>query len=138
MTDPDPFTGTWVLSPGKSRLTGPLPRTWVQRIAASAEAVEVREEIVFADGHAADVTIDAKFDGAEYPVKGSPLADSIAFTRFDAFSISGTARRHGALALSEMMTVSADGNLLTHVFSIYGRERVAGVAVFERINPPSP
>ena len=130
----DPFTGTWKFNARKSTLTDPTPRRWIQTIVATEEQLVVREEIVRANGAASEVKIWARFDGADYPVLGSPLADFIAYERVERNSISGTGKKNGVITFTETITVSPDGKLLTLVYSLQtGASQVArGVAVFER------
>ena len=74
----DPFTGFWSLVPGESKLAGPMPRRWTETLDVGEDTISVREEIAGADGHTLTVTVDASFDGRDYDVTGSPLADVIA------------------------------------------------------------
>ena len=79
----DPFSGFWTLVPEESKLAGPLPRRWTETLDVGNDAISVREEIAGADGRTLTVTVDASFDGRDYSVSGSPLADVIAYTRPD-------------------------------------------------------
>ena len=98
----DPFTGTWSLSRTVSRLLGPSPAQWTQQIEASASRVRVRETIVSADGARTSHVVDAQFDGTDYPVNGSRLVGTIAYTRPDRFRIEGTARNAGTVVFTEL------------------------------------
>jgi hypothetical protein len=72
----DPFHGFWTFSAPDSQLAGPAPREWSQQIDVSGDAVRVAEGIVYADGSTRTVTVDASFDGTDYPISGSPLVPS--------------------------------------------------------------
>jgi hypothetical protein len=135
----DPFDGVWVFSPGESQLASPPPRAWTQRIDVTRDDIHIVEDIRLADGTSAKVIVAAKFDGTDYPVQGSPIADAIAYTRTDIRSISGSAKQGGRLTFEETVTVSEDGCLLTTTFSIPTRtgERTTSVAVFERVTDVS-
>ncbi|HEV2669186.1 MAG TPA: hypothetical protein VG324_29990, partial [Blastocatellia bacterium] len=91
MNSPDPFTGAWKFSQEDSRLAGQTPQRWIQKIVARGDEVSVSEEIVFDNGPQMNVTVRARFDGQDYPVNGSPIADTIAYTRLNDLTISGTA-----------------------------------------------
>src|SRR5438105_15705509 len=104
----DPFTGTWTFNAQRSKLTTPLPESWVQRIIATGDEVRVQETIVRMDGSRTVVKVLAKFDGREYPVTGSPIADTIAYERVSSNIISGTGKRNGVIALTETVIVSPD------------------------------
>jgi hypothetical protein len=129
----DPFNGRWVLLPDQSRLSTP-PQHWVQHVVASQERIAVREEIVSADGTRGDVSVDAAFDGEPYPVRGSTIADSIAYWRVSDRAIEGMGFRDGALVLEETTVVSPAGDQLTYTYRIVsgGRELGSGTAVFAR------
>ena len=73
---------------------------------------------------------------------GSTAADSavddfMAYTRVNSHSLSATGKKNGVVALTETLTVSADGGTLTLIYSIQtGASQVArGIAVFEKEAP---
>lgn len=134
MSKHDPLTGTWVYQPEKSTSTGPQLEKWVQWIEATQETMRAREEVVAATGQRANVSLEAKFDGAEYPVTGSSLSETIAYRRIGALEITGIGRKNGRVTLRETVRVAEDGKSLTLTFSIFASEKqiMNGVAVFER------
>jgi hypothetical protein len=130
----DPFNGFWTLVPEKSKLAGPMPRRWTEMLDVGADTISVKEEIAGADGRTLTVMVDASFDGRDYNVTGSPLADVIAYTRPGRFRIDGVAKKDGRVVLTESVTVSEDGRSLTMGFVTRlpdGRD-VASIAVFKR------
>lgn len=133
MTKDDPFTGLWKCNIAKSEFSTPPPLSWTQRITASFAHIEVREEISRSDAPPAFVSVNAQLDGKDYPVDGSPVAETIAYTRNGA-EIVGTARKNDSVCLRETIEVSADRMLMTMRYSILsGEKEVASeVAVFER------
>jgi hypothetical protein len=130
----DLFSGNWIFSPERSKLSSATPKIWIQEIDSTIDELRVREKITTAAGSEMTVTIQARFDGKEYPVSGSAVADQIAYTRLDRCNICGTARKSGKLSLRETLTAAPDGHLLTVRYSIYdaAREVANGVAVFEK------
>lgn len=76
----DPFAGTWKCNLDASRLLL-APRSWIQKIEITGEWIHVQEEIVGPDGATALVSVQTKFDGTEYPVSGSAIAESITYVR---------------------------------------------------------
>lgn len=135
MNERDPFTGTWVYRPERSKSTGPKLERWVQWIEATADSLRMREEVVVATGQRANVSLEAKFDGRDYPVTGSSLSDTIAYTRKGRRRIIGTGKKNGIVSLREMITVAGDDETLTLTFGIFegGPQVMAGFAVFERV-----
>lgn len=130
----DPFTGTWNFNASRSKLSTPLPRSWVQTIVATRHEIVVRENVVRSDGSKTEVRVSARFDGTDYPIRGLPIADFIAYTRVNSHNITGTGKKNGVVALNETVAVSPDGKVLTLIYSVQtGASPVArGVAVFDR------
>lgn len=138
MSKSDPFTGTWVYRPEQSKSTGPKLQRWVQWIDATSDDVSVREEVAVATRQLAHVTLQAKFDGKDYPVTGSSLADTIAYTRASRREIAGTGKKNGSVTLRETIVAGEDGDTLTLTYTIFSGEHevMNGVAVFERDSAP--
>jgi hypothetical protein len=130
----DPFSGFWTLVPGESKLAGPMPRRWTETLDVAEETISVKEEIAGADGRTLVVTVDGAFDGHDYRVNGSPLADVIAYTRPGPHRIDGVAKKDGRVVLTESVTVSEDGRTLTmgYVMRLPDGRDVASIAVFKR------
>src|SRR5688572_3325838 len=135
----DPFTGTWVFSGARSALSTPTPRSWVLQIRASESDVSHREEIITSDGFEMTVVLRATFDGEDHAVNGSPLMDTIALTRPSPHLIAGTGKKAGAVTLTDTLTASPDGEVLTVTYSLFdGNQEVAnGTGIFERIQSES-
>jgi hypothetical protein len=95
----DPFTGCWRLNAQISKLSSP-PESWLQEVVATPETISVREEIIRPDGAVTVLALQAKFDGMEYRVEGSPAVETMAYTRTDRYTILGTGRKQGTVALT--------------------------------------
>jgi hypothetical protein len=130
----DLFTGTWIFNAQRSKLSTPMPRKWVQKIKAASGQLDVEESISGHDGSASVVTIQARFDGKEYPVLGSSLVDSFAYER-DGANISGIGRKMGVVSIRETVVASTSEAVMTLTYSILSGERevASGVAVFEKL-----
>lgn len=130
----DAFDGLWEFSPEASRLANPSPREWTQRITIAGDDVSVIEDIAFADGRRATVTVKAKLDGTDYPVDGSPVADVIAYTRINARCVAAAAKLRGRPTFEETVVVSDDGQTLTVTLSFVTQtgERTSSIAVFTK------
>jgi hypothetical protein len=130
----DPFTGTWKINLAKSHLPPPMPRSLVTHIECDAAGLTVREEIVDADGRPMTVTGKAGFDGKDYPVTGTPFADTVSYQRVDSHTIKGTSKRGGKIVTHETVIVSLDGKTMTATYTskdAQGNDSVA-TAVFEK------
>lgn len=133
-TAPDPFTGTWQLNLAKSKLSPPVPRSVVSYIECDGTSVSVREEIVDANGQRQTATVKAAFDGKDYPIVGSPLADAVSYQRIDSDTLKGTSKKGGKVMVYETVVVSPDGKTMTATYSGADAEgqQVTGTAVFEK------
>jgi hypothetical protein len=122
----DPFSGLWRLNVTKSDTQLPVPQAI--RINASGKAIRVREEVANQKGARAMVTtINADFNGKDYPVIGLPLADAAACERLDDHTITITVKKQGNVVVTERLTVSQDGKTLSASFGNF-----TGVAVFDK------
>jgi hypothetical protein len=130
----DPFTGTWRFNLERSTLSTPPPQSWVHQIIATSDEVHVQETIVRSDGSQTVVEVMARFDGSDYPVTGSPSADTLAYRRVSSNSISGTGKKNGDITLMEMAIVAPGNNTLTLSYSIHTGTHVvaSGIAIFEK------
>jgi hypothetical protein len=101
---------------------------------ASKSDVSHREEIIASDGSDMIVVLHATFNGEDHAVSGSPLMDTIACTRLAPHVIAGTGTKAGAVTLTDTLTASPDGEVLTLTYSIFdGNQEVArGTGIFER------
>ena len=113
----DPFTGFWKLNTAKSTASVPAPTT--VQIKADAKGIS------FADS--GNTTASAKFDGKDYPVKGSSVVDAVSYQRLGRRTIKSIVKARGQIVLTESMTVSEDGKTLTVSFTQF-----PGIAVFDK------
>jgi hypothetical protein len=111
-----------------------MPRRWTETLDVGEETISVKEEIAGVDGRTLVVTVDGAFDGRDYHVNGSPLADVIAYTRPGPHRFDGVAKKDGRVVLTESVTVSEDGRTLTmgYVVRLPDGRDVTSVAVFKR------
>jgi hypothetical protein len=114
-TAPDPFTGTWQLNLAKSKLSPPVPRSVVSYIECGGKSASVREDIVDATGQRQTATVKAAFDGKDYPIVGSPLADAVSYQRIDSHTLKGTRKKGGKVPVYETVVVSPDGKTMIAV-----------------------
>jgi hypothetical protein len=112
----DPFTGTWQLNLAKSKLPPPVPRSVVSYIECDGKSVTVREGIVDANGQRQPATVKAAFDGKDYLVVGSPVADAVSYQRIDSYTLKGTSKKGGKVLVHETVVVSLDGRTMTATY----------------------
>lgn len=130
----DPFSGTWKLNLSKSKLPPPLPQSQTVRVEADSKNIRILEEIVSDKGERTRISVDAKFDGKDYRLTGSPVADTVAYQRVDRYTIKGIGKKAGTVVMKETVVVSKDGKTLTGTYS--GTDptgkQITGIAVFEK------
>jgi len=129
----DPFTGNWKLNLTKSTLPPPLPRSQTARIEVQGQSIRIREDVVNQDGKSLHIAADAKFDGEDYPVTGTPFADSVAYRRVDSRTITGKAKKDGKLVSQETVVLAPDGRSMTVTYTAEREgQTVSSVGVFEK------
>jgi hypothetical protein len=131
--DMEPSQGIWRFNPKLSRMCTPAPHSWVQEIHAGADHVAVREEIVRTDGTEIILSVQARFDGVDYPVEGSHVVDTIAYTRTDRHAICGIGKKDGRVSVTETVLADPHERTLTLIYNyLLGERTVAhGVAIFQ-------
>jgi hypothetical protein len=130
----DPFSGTWVLNVSKSEIPPPVPKSQIAHIVVDGENVEITEEIVNESGERLTIHVKARSDGKDYPVTGTPYADSGSYQRVDRNTIKGIAKKAGKVVMHETVVVSPDGKSITGTYSGTNAtgNQVTAVAVFEK------
>jgi hypothetical protein len=113
----DPFSGTWVLNLSKSRIPPPTPKSQIARVIVDSSGIEITEVLVGNSGERLNIHTKAKFDGKDYPITGTPYADTIAYQRQDSNTIKGVAKKAGKVIAHESVSVSPDGKYLTGTYS---------------------
>jgi len=127
----DPFAGTWSLNLSRSKLPPPLPKSQIVTAVIDGNSVQLTEELVTASGEHMTISVKAAFDGRDYPITGSPFADTAAYQRPDIRTIHGVGKKGGKVVMRETVAVSPDGRTLTGTYSgtdATGKE-VSAVAV---------
>ena len=130
----DPFSGVWKLNLSKSKLPPPIPKSQTARVDAGTSGIRIAEEVVSDTGERMNISVNAQFDGKDYPVKGSPFADSVAYERIDRFTIKGVGKKAGKVIMHETVMVSPDGKTMTGTYSSTDAsgKQVTAVAIFEK------
>ena len=110
----DQVIGTWELNLAKSKYSpGPAPKSQTRTYEAAGDAVKYTAKGVDSEGKPTLVEYTASYDGKDYPITGSPDADTISLKRIDDFTSEATQKRAGKVVLSVRRVVSKDGKVLT-------------------------
>jgi len=131
----DPATGTWKINLEKSKFNSAAPpKSMIVRIEASAKSQTVKSEATGADGKTRVSEYTANFDGKDYPLKGSMVADTVSLKRIDAQTIERLDKKAGKVVLTYTRVMAPDGKSFT--VTVKGTnargEPVSDVAVYEK------
>jgi hypothetical protein len=89
---------------------------------------------VNADATETNISFDAKTDGNDYPLTGTPNADKVSVKRVDANTIETTWKKDGKTVMKTHAVVSSDG--MTRTVTFVGTDpqghKVHNVVVFEK------
>jgi hypothetical protein len=132
---PDPAIGTWKLDLVKSNFKlAPAPKSSILKVAAWEDGVKVSVDTVDAQGNKLHSEAAYKFDGKDYPIKGSPLADTVSAKLINERSGESILRKGGRVLLTARTTISADGKTMNQTRAgkdAQGRS-VEDVVVYEK------
>lgn len=129
----DPFSGTWVLNLSKSKIPSPVQKSQIITVIMHELDIEITMKIVNDSGERLTVHTKAKFDGKDYPVTGTPYADTVAYERIDRNTIKGIAKKDGKVIQRETVVISPDGKSMTGTYYIETTgEQITAIAVFEK------
>jgi hypothetical protein len=110
----DPRIGAWKLNVEKSKFSpGPAPRSNTLKIEASGQGEKITTEGVNSEGGRIATQYTANFDGKDYPLTGSPIADTVSLKRIDARTTVRTDKKDGKVVMTLTRVVSQDGKTMT-------------------------
>ena len=131
----DPRIGTWKLNAAKSKYSpGPAPQALTVNVEPSGKGEKVTTEFVNADGTRTTTEYTANFDGKDYPLTGSQIADTVSLKRSNARTTVRTDKKGGKVAQTLRRVVSKDGKTMTVTTKGTNAQgqAVNNVAVFEK------
>jgi hypothetical protein len=109
-----PEVGTWKLNVEKSRYSpGPAPKNLTVKIVAAGKGIKFSSEGIAADGKPIATEYATNFDGKDYPLKGSQVADTVSVRRIDPQTAERTDKKAGKAMLTQTREVAKDGKGFT-------------------------
>ena len=106
--------GTWKLNVAKSKFSpGPGPKSLTVKWEAAGQGVRLTSEGVTADGKPMSGGYTANYDGKDYPMVGSPVADTVAFRKIDANTVERTDKKGGKVVQVLTRVMAKDGKSMT-------------------------
>ena len=110
----DPRIGTWKVNVAKSKYNpGPPPQSLTVKVEPSGQGEKVTAEFVNADGTHTTTQYTANFDGKDYPLTGSQLANTVSVKRINARTTERIDKKDGKVAQTLRRVVSQDGKTMT-------------------------
>jgi len=105
--------GTWKLNETMSKFDAGATKNTMVIYVNSGESVKVTVDGIDSAGKSVHTEWTGKFDGKPYPVKGSPTADTRAYTAMDDHTLSFVEKKGTTTTNSGRAVVSADGKSRT-------------------------
>jgi len=110
----DPMIGTWKVNLAKSTYTpGPPPKSATNKFEPWEDGVRATIDLVDAEGNKIHAEVAAKFDGKDYPIKGSPIADAVLLKRINERQIDVVWKKAGKVTVTGKSVISSDGRTTT-------------------------
>lgn len=110
----DPRIGNWKLNVAKSKYDpGPAPKSLTLKVEVVGQGEKVTAEFVNADGSRTTTVYTGNFDGKDYPITGSQLADMVSLKRIDAQTTERTDKKGGKVVQTLRRVVAKDGKTMT-------------------------
>src|SRR5262245_45725779 len=101
--------GSWKLNLQKSKFNpGPAPQSQIVAWEKAGDAVKFTAQTVSADGRTSNAEYTAKYDGKDYPMKGSATADAVSLKVIDANTVVRTDKKDGKVTLVLTRTIAGN------------------------------
>ena len=128
------FAGTWQLNREQSDIP-PVTKSQVLVIETDGVFVKMRETLVNDKGETLRILVDGTFDGHDYPVSGTPFADTVSYRLLTPNTIEGVAKKNAIVIVKETAVLSDDGKTIRVTYVSFDGEgnSLTSHGVFERV-----
>ena len=116
----DHLTGTWIMNVAKSKFDpGPAPKSGRSRITVTTAGIKVTNDGVNSNGEETHSEYTAKFDGKDYPWKGTIAGnpntnqDAVSWKKIDEWTYETTTKLKGKTLTVSHVVISRDGKTRT-------------------------
>ena len=134
--DPDdPILGRWKLNLARSKyIPGPAPRSQTRTYRREGDEILVSIETVDAQGRAQPrIEFPERYDGKEYPVKGSAIGDALTLKRINNYLSEATMMHAGMVVAVTRRIITDNGKTLMLIYQEPSTEHpVDNVIVYDR------
>jgi hypothetical protein len=134
----DPILGTWKLNLSKSKyIPGPAPRSQTRVYKRTSNGIFVTIDTVDANGRKQPtIEFEEKYDGKEYPIKGSAIGDALVLTRINNYLSEATMKHGGMVVATTRRIITDSGKTLMLIYKETDYERpVDNIIVYDRQQP---
>ena len=131
----DPILGTWKLNLSKSKyIPGPAPRSQTRVYRRTPDGIFVTIETVDAKGRKQPtIEFEEKYDGKEYPIKGSEIGDALVLKRINNYLSEATMKHGGMVVATTRRIITDNGKTLMLIYQEANYERpVDNIIVYDR------
>jgi hypothetical protein len=110
-----PFAGTWKLNVAKSKFNPPSStlKSNTVKIEDQDNGLKFTMDVVDATGAVIHSEEAPKFDGKDYPIKGSPTTDTVTLRRIDTNTFEHVSKKGGKEVERVRVVISKDGKTST-------------------------
>jgi hypothetical protein len=110
----DAGLGTWKLNVAKSKFNpGPAPKDATITFEQSGKGVKSMQQMTNAKGEKISGSYTAEYNGKDYPITGSPSADTVALKFAGGNTVQRVDKKGGKVVSTFMRSVAADGKTMT-------------------------
>lgn len=131
----DPILGTWKLNLSKSKyIPGPPPRSQTRVYRQTNDGIFVTIETIDANGRRLPpIEFSEKYDGKEYPARGSAIADALVLKRINDYLAEATMMHAGVVVATTRRIITDNGKTLILIYQEPHPERpVDNIIVYDR------
>jgi hypothetical protein len=133
-SSPDPILGIWKLNLARSRFNpGPAPRSQTRTYVETPNGIQVTIRTIDSHGRSATIEFADRYDGKDYPMKGSDIADALALVRINDYLAEATMKHAGKVVAVAKRRITDEGKTLIVSYQEPGLERpVDNELVYDR------
>jgi hypothetical protein len=130
----DPVLGTWKLNLSRSRFNpGPAPRSQTRTYVQTPNGIEVTIRSIDLKGRSSTIEFPEKYDGKDYAVQGSDVADALAMVRINDYMAEASMKHGGMVVATARRLITDEGKTLVISFKELSSEHpVDNELVYEK------
>ncbi len=130
----DPVLGVWKLNLSRSRYNpGPAPRSQTRTYVQTANGIQVTIRSIDTTGRSSTIEFPEKYDGKDYAVQGSDVADALAMVRINDYMAEASMKHGGMVVATARRLITDEGKTLVISFKQLSSDHpVDNELVYER------